>query len=239
MKKRGFVLLLFALLPALHLAAQYDEGGYRYRIVYRYPTYSFIRTSLFGIFMTSGYDFYNLTFNYDHFDGKKAMYHLTLGYIPRDYNYSVDAAGFTAGFTYGKILSGSHWRDSAGTISLDFGGMVNYAKIDDQSEGWYGHIKGKYQNFEGHFGPRFDLFLKLLPNNRILDCWLSTWFHLVGGARKWDCYEDGSLEGSGSDAGIGFAWGMVMAGALINIELEAGFFIEGFLRAGIGLAFGI
>ncbi len=83
------------------------------------------------------------------------MYHLTLGYIPRDYNYSVDAAGFTAGFTYGKILSGSHWRDSAGTISLDFGGMVNYAKIDDQSEGWYGHIKGKYQNFEGHFGPRF------------------------------------------------------------------------------------
>ncbi len=30
-----------------------------------------------------------------------------------------------------------------------------------------------------------------------------------------------------------------MAGALINIELEAGFFIEGFLRAGIGLAFGI
>lgn len=168
------------------------------------------------------------------------MYHLTLGYIPKDFNTGAATKGFTAGFTYGRILSGSHWRDSAGAISLDYGFLANYAKIDGESDSWSwsGYMTGTYQNIEAHFGPRFDLFLRLLPNNRLLDCWLSTWFHVIAGARKWDRFEDGTPDGSGSDAGIGFSWGMVMAGTMINLELEAGYCIEGFMRAGIGLTFG-
>ena len=246
MKKR-FVLLLSLLivLPALAASAQeedldsYTPRRRRYIIRFRprYPNYRNLRISG-GMLLTYDYNFLNFQVNYDYFDGNKSIYHLIAGFTPKDITSGAGATGFTGGFTYGMVMSKSHYRDGATVLSLDMGGYINIFDIDGDSGSY--HITGSYKNYEFCFGPRFDLYLKFFGRRKsLMDMWFSTWLHVLAGYKEWDKFRDGSLRNSEDGGGVGISWGMVLTASMINLELEGGYLKEGFLRFTFGISFNL
>lgn len=206
------------------------------RLLDRYqPSWSNVRMAAFGMIGNLDYQFYNFGLNYDYFNGGKSMYHLSLGYVGSDLISGVDAAGFNAGFLYGAVLSRKHYRDGATAFSLDMGGIINHIDVDGRDDSG-NLVTGKLHSYEFHLGPRFDLFLRIMPQRSIIDMWFSTYLHLIAGYKDVEKIENGMTESSVSGEGVGFSWGLLLSTALINIDMEIGSFRETFLRLGLGFA---
>ena len=211
------------------------------RLLDRYRTkWSFLRLSVFGLNFSSRYQFFNPILNYDHFNGDRSLYHVTAGYAGKDILDGIAATGFTAGFLYGAVLDKKLYRAGARVFSLDMGGLVNHVAVDGNMDTWsHPHVTGNLKSYEFRLGPRFDLFLRMLPQKSIIDMWASVYVHLVAGYRAVERIEDGTAVHDDSGAGAGVAGGILLSAALFNIDIEAGHFRETFVRLGFGFGFRI